>query len=115
MGVVLTAVCMLFPKAITTLFVDVTPDLLAAAPAVFRTYFPVLLFMGITVLATYHLQSTLHGGISLIIALLRGAVISGLLLWLLPLALGLTGVWLALPVAECLVAVFALLYIRTHC
>ena len=115
MGVVLTAVCMLFPGTITTLFVDATPELLAAAPAVFRTYFPVLLCMGITVLATYHLQTTLHGGISLIIALLRGAVISGLLLWLLPLALGLTGVWLALPVAECIVAVFALLYIRTHC
>ena len=114
MGVVLTAVCMLFPRAITSLFVDVTPALLAVAPAVFRTYFPVLLFLGITVLSTYHLQSTLHGGMSLAIALLRGVAVSGALLYVLPLLLELTGVWLALPVSECIVAIIALLYIKKH-
>lgn len=115
MGVVLTAVCMFFPRVIITLFVDVTPELLAAAPTVFYAYFPVLLFMGITVLSTYHLQSTLHGGMSLVISLLRSVVISGVLLYLLPLVLDLIGVWLALPVSECIVAVIALFYIKKHC
>ncbi len=112
MGILFTAVCELFPKSILRLFVDVTPELLAAAPAIVRPYSLLYLFLGITVLATYHLQSIMHGKMSLTIALLRSAIVSGLLLCILPLFLDLLGVWLAMPIAELIVAAIAITYIQ---
>lgn len=65
-------------------------------------------------LSTYYLQSTLRGNVSTIIALLRSVIVSGGLIFLLPLALDLSGVWLALPLSECIVAAVSLGYIKAH-
>ena len=48
----------------------------------------------------------------MIIAILRSAVISGSLLFVLPLLFGIQGVWLAMPVSELVVAIIALVYIQ---
>ena len=112
LGVLFTAVGLLFPREITALFVDATEEILLAAPGIIRPFFLVYLFMGITVLATYHLQSTMQSGRSMLVALLRSVIVSGILLLVLPLFLDLLGVWLALPLAELLVAVPALRFVR---
>ena len=114
MGVLFTAIGLLFPRQITALFVDATADILQAAPGIIRPFFLVYLFMGITVLATYHLQSTMQSGRSMLVALLRSVVVSGFLLLILPLFLGLLGVWLAIPLAELLVAIPALCFVRSQ-
>ena len=111
MGIVFTALGELFPTQITQIFIDVTPEVLAVAPSIFRPYFLLYLFLGITILSTYYLQATLHKTMSMIIALLRSMVLSVLLLYLLPLFLGILGVWLAMPVSELIVAIVALIYI----
>lgn len=113
MGIVFTALGELFPEQIVRLFMDVTPEVLAAAPGIVRPYFLVFLFMGITVLSTYHLQSTMHGKMSMVVAILRSAVLSGALMFMLPLFLDILGVWLAMPISELIVAVIALAYIKT--
>lgn len=114
LGVLFTAIGLLFPRQITALFVDATADILQAAPGIIRPFFLVYLFMGITVLATYHLQSTMQSGRSMLVALLRSVVVSGFLLLILPLFLGLLGVWLAIPLAELLVAIPALCFVRSQ-
>ena len=111
LGIGFTAVGELFPTQIVRLFMDVTSEVLAAAPGIIRPFFLLFLFLGITVLATYHLQSIMHGTMSMVIAVLRSVVISGLLLFVLPLFLDITGVWIAMPISEFIVAVVALLYI----
>lgn len=113
-GAAFTAIGEFFPEQIARLFMDVTPEVLAAAPGIIRPYFLVFLFLGITVLATYHLQSIMHGTMSMVIAILRSVVISGLLLFVLPLFLDILGVWLAMPISELIVAVIALWYIHRH-
>lgn len=111
MGIVFTALGELLPTQITQIFIDVTPEVLEVAPSIFRPYFLLYLSLGITILSTYYLQATLRKTMSMIIALLRSMVLSVLLLYLLPLFLGVLGVWLALPVSELIVAIIALIYI----
>lgn len=112
LGVVFTGLGELFPIEITRLFIAATPEVLEIAPFVIRTYFPLFLFLGITVLATYYLQSIMRSAMSLVIAVLRSIALSGLLLFVLPAFFQLGGVLIALPVSEFVVAGIALAYIR---
>lgn len=70
--------------------------------------FLMFLFLGINIAATYYLQSTLHNKMAMVVALLRSLIISGLL----PIFMGVLGVWLAMPIGELVVTVVALCYIR---
>ena len=112
LGIGFTAIGELFPTQIVRLFMDVTPEVLAAAPGIIRPFFLLFLFLGVTVLATYHLQSIMHGRMSMMIAVLRSVVISGLLIYILPLVMGILGVWVAMPISELIVAIIALIYIQ---
>lgn len=112
LGIGFTAVGELFPTQIVRLFMDVTQEVLTAAPGIIRPFFLLFLFLGITVLATYHLQSIMHGRMSMMIAILRSVVISGLLIYVLPLFVGILGVWVAMPISELIVAIIALIYIQ---
>lgn len=111
LGIGFTAVGELFPTQIVRLFMDVTPEVLTVAPGIIRPFFLLFLFLGVTVLATYHLQSIMHGRMSMMIAVLRSVVISGLLIYILPLVMGILGVWVAMPISELIVAVIALFYV----
>lgn len=112
LGIGFTAVGELFPTQIVRLFMDATPEVLTVAPGIIRPFFLLFLFLGITVLATYHLQSIMHGRMSMMIAVLRSVVISGLLIYILPLVMGILGVWAAMPISELIVAIIALIYIQ---
>ena len=111
MGVLFAALGELFPKAIISLFVEATPEVLAAAPGVMRPYFVMFIFAGINVLATYHMQSILRGNIAIFTAIMRGVVLSGALVMLFPVFMDILGVWVALPVADALICAFNLWYI----
>lgn len=112
LGIVFTVIGELFPFTIIKLFMSATPEVLAVAPTIIRIYFTVFLFMGITVLSTYYLQSVMKSRMSMVIAGLRSIVISGSLLFILPVFFDLNGVLLAMPVSELIVAVIALAYIK---
>ncbi len=112
LGIGFTAVGELFPTQIVGLFMDVTPEVLTIAPGIIRPFFLLFLFLGVTVLVTYHLQSIMHGRMSMMIAVLRSVVISGLLIYILPLVMGILGVWVAMPISELIVAIIALIYIQ---
>ena len=112
LGIGFTAIGELFPTQIVSLFMDVTPEVLVAAPGIIRPFFLLFLFLGITVLATYHLQSIMHARMSMMVAVLRSVVISGLLIYILPLFVGVWGVWIAMPISELIVAAVALVYIK---
>lgn len=112
MGILFAGIGELFPEQIVRLFIDVTPEVVEAAPSVIRPYFLMFFCLGITVLSTYYLQSIMHGTASMVIALLRSVVISGLLLFILPLWFDIFGVWVAMPISELIVAIVALVYIH---
>ena len=111
MGVLFTALAECLPVPIVQLFMDATPEVLAAAPSSMRLYSLLYLFLGFTVLSTYYLQSVMRDRASMAIGILRSLVVSGLLLGLLPLFWGINGVWLALPISECIVTVVAAVFL----
>ncbi|MCD7748713.1 MAG: multidrug transporter MatE [Oscillospiraceae bacterium] len=102
----------LFPAGLMRLFMSASEEVLAIAPGLVRRYFLVFLPLGITVLATYYLQSILRFRMSMAVSVLRSFALSGLALWLLPMALGTNGVMLALPGSEVITAVVAAVCIR---
>lgn len=110
-GVVFTLCGECFPVPILSLFIGVTEESAALAPAMMRPYFLIFLFMGINVVSTYYLQSTLREKDSLIVSLLRSLIVSGVILFVLPLFTGLTGVMAALPLSEFVVALIALRFV----
>lgn len=111
MGVLFMVLAEGLPVPIVQLFMDATPVVLAAAPSSMRLYSLLYLFLGFTVLSTYYLQSVMRDRASMAIGILRSLVVSGLLLYLLPLFWGINGVWLALPISECIVTVVAAVFL----
>ncbi len=110
-GIVFTLSGILFPTQIVQFFVKTTPAVLTAAPGIVRTYFISFLFMGINIWATFYFQSIMHTRISSVLTLLRGVVVSAILLYLLPLWLGLNGVWWAMVFTECIVTIVTVICI----
>ena len=111
-GVVITAICMLVPGAITALFIKVTPEIMEMAPMILRIYAVSFLPLGINSFLCVYLQSIMRAEPAAIIAVMRGLIVNCALLCLLPLAFGATGIWTAFATAEVLVAVIALLYLH---
>ena len=112
MGVVFMLLGEFFPTQITRLFIAATPEVLAAAPLAFRCYFIFFIFLGISVLSTYYLQSIMRERAAMTVSVLRSLVLSITLLFVLPMFLGLPGVFLAMPLSEGIVAVIALILVR---
>lgn len=110
-GITFTLLGEFFPLQITRLFIKATPEVLAAAPEIFRLYFPVFLFLGITVLADYYLQSVMEEKMSVVIGLMHSVVASSILILSLPIFWKMRGVWLAMPIAELITAATGLYYV----
>lgn len=108
MGIVFTLSGILFPTQIVQFFVKATPSVLEAAPNIVRTYFISFLFMGINIWATFYFQAIMRTRISSVLTLLRGVIVSAILLYLLPLWLGLNGVWWAIVLTEFIVTVITI-------
>jgi putative MATE family efflux protein len=108
LGICFTCLGLLLPQQIVKLFMSATPEVLALAPQAVRPYVLIYLFLGINVVVIYYLQSTLQPKLSNTVALLRGLVVSGALILLLPYLFGVAGVWWAMPVSELLVCIFGL-------
>lgn len=112
LSVVFVLIGQLFPIQIIQIFMSATPEVLAITPSIVQTYFFTFLFMGVTVFSTYYLQAIMRAKVSLVVALSRGIIISGSLLFILPIFFDVMGIWLAMPIAEAIVAVFTLLYLK---
>lgn len=111
LGVLYTVLCELVPAQIVKVFVTATPAVIDAAPEIVRLYSIMFIALGVNVLSAYYLQSIMRDKASMLIAALRSIVVSGISILTLPLMLGIDGVWIALPVSEFSVAIFAIVYI----
>lgn len=78
-----------------------------------RLFFLGYLFMGINFIYMTYYQSIGYVRPSIGITLFRGFILLLSMLYFLPKWLGVTGVWLALPVSEAIVAVFLIMYARS--
>lgn len=104
-----TALSLMVPNLFIRIFMTPTLEVLHIAPAIFRCYGMSFLLLPLNVFSTYYFQALMKPSTSFAVSVLRGAVISGILIYLLPVVMGADAVWFAMPVTELIVAVFVVL------
>ncbi|MDO5425830.1 MAG: MATE family efflux transporter [Eubacteriales bacterium] len=104
-------------EAIPTVFVKIfmtpTPEVLEIAPQIIRTYGLSFLLLPLNIFSTYYFQAILKPKAAFLVSVSRGFVISGILIFLLPL-LHAEAIWLAMPITELLVAVYVVIAMRSY-
>ena len=90
-----------------------TDGILKIAPAIIRSYGISFLLLPLNIFSTYYFQAIMKPSTSFIVSVSRGAVISGIFIYLLPTVAGADSIWFAMPLTELIVAFFvAVMMIR---
>lgn len=105
-GLAWTAAAMLVPNAFVRIFMTPTDAILAIAPGIISSYGISFLLLPFNIFSTYYFQAMMKPTTALVVSVGRGAVISGVLIYLLPAAAGANAIWFAMPITELVVAVF---------
>ena len=72
-----------------------------------------VLLLPLNIFSTYYFQSLMKPGASFLVSVVRGLVLSGLLIYALPLLLGANAIWLAMPITEAAVA-FLVVFLQIY-
>lgn len=106
-GAVLTAGVVLMPNAFVHFFMRPTEAVLEIAPAILRSYGLSYILLPFNLFATYYLQSMMKPNPSMIVSLARGAIVSGVMIIVLPVMAGADALWYSMLITELLVAAYA--------
>lgn len=101
-----TAISMSNPNLYVYIFMKPTQAILDAAPSIIRTYSISFVLLPLNVFSTYYFQALMKPGSALLVSVLRGCVISGALILLLPALSGANSIWWAMPITELVVAMY---------
>lgn len=113
-SVLWTVVTMVFPMGVTRIFMEPNEEVLKIAPPILRTYFISFLLLPFNIFSTYYFQAVLKHGESFLISVLRGMVISGLLIYLLPLIVGGNLLWTAMPLTEVVILILVIYFMKRN-
>lgn len=105
-GLIWTGTSLAVPNLFIHIFMTPTDSILEIAPAIIRSYgisFPLLPF---NIFSTYYFQALMKPTTSFIVSVARGAIISGILIMLLPAVAPAASIWFAMPITELIVALF---------
>ena len=114
LGVILTAVMVLFPAQITRIYMDTTEDVVQMAVPFLRQFFLCMLFMPLNVFATFALQAVMKIKPTLAVSLLRGVILCAVLVYLLPVLIGPGSIWYVMLITEAVTAALAVFYMRKY-
>lgn len=89
-----------FPLVLARAFMSTTASVEAMAPGILRAYCLSFLLMPFNVFVLYYFQAVLHATSAWIVALVRGVLLSGLLVCVLPLLFGGGSLFFAMPLTE---------------
>lgn len=113
-GVVWTALAEFAPNIFVRIFMTPTESILKIAPSIIRIYGISFLLLPLNIFSTYYFQALMKPSTSFIVSVSRGAVISGILIYLLPLIAGADSIWLAMPITEFIVAIFVVIMMARY-
>lgn len=108
-GLIWSAVCILVPNLFTHIFMQPTEEIIAIAPSIIRRDGISFLLLPLNIFSTYYFQALLKPRTSFMVSVGRGAVISGVLICLLPFVAGPDSIWFAMPVTEAVTAIYVIL------
>lgn len=104
--------CMFIPDRIVSLFNNNDQELLATGVSGLRIYAALLPIVGFQVIASNLFQSIGKARLATLLSLLRQVIYLIPMLALLPGFLGITGVWLAMPVSDFLSSITSFIFLR---
>ena len=110
-GVVWTLAAELVPNGFVRIFITPTDSILSIAPGIIRRY-GILFLLPFNIFSTYYFQAMMKPSTAFVVSVSRGAVISGILIYLLPVIAGASGIWFAMPITELVVAVLVAVMMR---
>ena len=96
--------------ALSAIFVSYDPELLAFTAQAYRIYAVAFLIMGLPIYGSAFFTALNNGLVSALIAFLRTIVFECGAVMLLPLVLGIDGIWLSVSVAELCAAILAVAF-----
>lgn len=114
MGIVFYSIGLFFPKFLVGVFIDADAQLMNIAVKGIRIYFLAFILMGLNIVLTSFIQSKEHARVSFTISLLRGFILVIILLFILPKFMGISGIWLTLPLAELITSIISILYFKKY-
>ena len=103
-SIVWTMLTMCFPEVFVRIFMAPTDEVLAIAPYIIRCYCISFLLLPLNIFSTYYFQAIMKPAVSFLVSVMRGLVISGILIYLLPVLASANAIWFAMPITELLVA-----------
>lgn len=109
-----TVLSMVCPNLYIRIFMSPTPEILAMAPAIVRTYALSFLLLPFNIFSTYYFQAIMKPVAAFIVSVARGLVISGVLILILPVLTGADSLWFAMPITELLVMIYAAVAIKRY-
>ncbi len=106
-GVFWTSLSMACPNLYIRIFMTPTDAILNIAPEIVRTYALSFLLLPFNIFSTYYFQAIMKPLAAFVVSVARGCVISGLLIMTLPVFMNADSLWLAMPVTEFVVMIYA--------
>ena len=113
-GFIWTAFAELFPNLFVRIFMTPTEEILAIAPNIIRSYGISFLLLPLNIFSTYYFQALMKPATSFIVSVSRGALISGILIHLLPAMAGANAIWFSMPLTELVVAIYVITMITKY-
>lgn len=110
-SIIWTCVIFMFPNVFIRIFMNPTEQIYQIAPSIMKSYGLSFLLLPLNIFSTYYFQSLLKPQISFFISITRGMVLSGILIYTLPILFHAQSLWFTMPITESLVAIFVIIFI----
>ena len=91
------------------IFMTPTEEILEIAPNIIRSYGISFLLLPLNVFSTYYFQALMKPTAAFLISVARGLVLSGILIFILPVIAGANAIWFAMPITELIIAAFVVI------
>ena len=104
-GLIWTVAAEFAPNVFVRIFMTPTEDILTIAPGIIQSYGISFLLLPFNIFSTYYFQALMKPTASFFVSVARGAVISGILIYILPSLAGANAIWFTMPITELIVAV----------
>lgn len=113
-GLIVFTIGQVWTNQIVAIFGDFSPEIVAMSVTGIRLFFVAYLFMGINFVMMSYFQSIAQIRMAIWITASREIIFMMIFILVLPLFLGINGVWISVPLAEFVVVITIIIYTRRH-
>ncbi len=113
-GIIWTLLSMAIPNVFIRIFMSPTEEILSIAPAIIRTYAVSFLILPFNIYSTYYFQAIMKPKTAFVVSVMRGLVISGALIMILPLIFPSYAIWWSMPLTEALTMIYVVVKMKAY-